>query len=126
MSNQDRQEFYGSELERLTKEAGLEMERASEIKKGQTFIWAAGLIHGGSRQNDDSQNRLSQVTHYYFEGALIQEYIRRLGLFFFLMLQFAVSRTRSKVLLGPSDELSQRTRYLLQGHRVMSRFRSKG
>jgi hypothetical protein len=37
-------------------------------KKGQALIWAANLLHGGSRQTDPSLTRWSQVTHYYFDG----------------------------------------------------------
>lgn len=36
-------------------------------KKGQALIWAANLLHGGSRQKDPAHTRWSQVTHYYFE-----------------------------------------------------------
>jgi ectoine hydroxylase-related dioxygenase (phytanoyl-CoA dioxygenase family) len=38
------------------------------IRKGQAFLWAANLVHGGSHQNDRSRTRASQVTHYFFEG----------------------------------------------------------
>ncbi|MGO1073464.1 phytanoyl-CoA dioxygenase family protein [Lysobacter sp. CA199] len=38
------------------------------IRKGQAFVWAANLLHGGSRRNDLSRTRHSQVSHYYFEG----------------------------------------------------------
>ncbi len=38
------------------------------IKKGQAIIWASNLVHGGARLTDKSRTRLSQVTHYYFEG----------------------------------------------------------
>lgn len=37
-------------------------------RKGQALIWAANLLHGGSRQNDPSRTRWSQVTHYYFDN----------------------------------------------------------
>jgi hypothetical protein len=37
-------------------------------KKGQALIWAANLLHGGSRQLDLNRTRWSQVTHYYFSG----------------------------------------------------------
>jgi Phytanoyl-CoA dioxygenase (PhyH) len=37
-------------------------------KKGQAVIWAANLLHGGSRQTDPELTRWSQVTHYYFDG----------------------------------------------------------
>ena len=36
-------------------------------KKGQALIWAANQLHGGSRQNDPTRTRWSQVTHYYFD-----------------------------------------------------------
>jgi phytanoyl-CoA dioxygenase PhyH len=36
-------------------------------KKGQALIWAANLLHGGSRQNSAALTRWSQVTHYYFD-----------------------------------------------------------
>jgi hypothetical protein len=36
-------------------------------KKGQALIWAANLLHGGSRQIDPARTRWSQVTHYYFD-----------------------------------------------------------
>jgi len=38
------------------------------IRKGQAFIWAANLLHGGSPQRDRGRTRMSQVTHYFFEG----------------------------------------------------------
>ncbi|MBC8022867.1 MAG: phytanoyl-CoA dioxygenase family protein [Burkholderiales bacterium] len=38
------------------------------IRKGQAFIWAANLLHGGSPQIDRGRTRASQVTHYFFEG----------------------------------------------------------
>jgi ectoine hydroxylase-related dioxygenase (phytanoyl-CoA dioxygenase family) len=38
------------------------------IRKGQAIVWAANLLHGGARQNDRGRTRLSQVTHYFFEG----------------------------------------------------------
>ncbi len=36
-------------------------------KKGEAVIWAANLLHGGSRQRDPNVTRWSQVTHYFFE-----------------------------------------------------------
>lgn len=66
---QDTQVKYGYELEKAMKQLGLRETVASELKKGQTFIWAAGLVHGGSIQNNMELTRLSQVSHYYFEGS---------------------------------------------------------
>jgi len=37
-------------------------------KKGDALIWAANLLHGGTRHTDRAQTRWSQVTHYYFKG----------------------------------------------------------
>ncbi|TXH67780.1 MAG: phytanoyl-CoA dioxygenase [Thiothrix sp.] len=39
------------------------------MKKGQAVIWAANLLHGGSKQTNKALTRQSQVTHYYFKGA---------------------------------------------------------
>lgn len=39
-------------------------------RKGQALIWAANLLHGGSKQIDLSLTRWSQVTHYYFEDCI--------------------------------------------------------
>lgn len=62
-------DFYGKEIERLVEQAGLEVTAAEDMKYGQTLIWAAALIHGGMPVKDKSSSRLSQVTHYFFEGA---------------------------------------------------------
>jgi hypothetical protein len=56
-------EFIAEMIERK----GLRPEYAT-IRKGQAFLWAANILHGGSAQKDMSRTRLSQVTHYYFEG----------------------------------------------------------
>lgn len=39
-------------------------------RKGQALIWCANLLHGGSRQNDLTLTRWSQVTHYYFDDCI--------------------------------------------------------
>ncbi|MGZ8969760.1 MAG: phytanoyl-CoA dioxygenase family protein [Telluria sp.] len=36
-------------------------------KKGQALIWAANLMHGGTKQLDPDRTRWSQVTHYFFD-----------------------------------------------------------
>ena len=41
---------------------------ALTLKKGQALIWAANLLHGGAPVADPAGTRLSQATHYYFEG----------------------------------------------------------
>ncbi|HEX6160422.1 MAG TPA: phytanoyl-CoA dioxygenase family protein [Thermoanaerobaculia bacterium] len=41
-----------------------------QLQRGQSLIWAANLFHGGSPIVDNGRTRLSQVTHYYFEGCI--------------------------------------------------------
>ena len=42
--------------------------RLAVLKKGQAFIWAANLLHGGGPRRDPNRSRHSQVNHYFFEG----------------------------------------------------------
>jgi hypothetical protein len=37
------------------------------IRKGQSLVWSANVLHGGATQTDPARTRLSQVTHYFFE-----------------------------------------------------------
>ncbi|KAJ1412311.1 hypothetical protein B484DRAFT_422886 [Ochromonadaceae sp. CCMP2298] len=39
------------------------------LKRGETFVWAHNLLHGGSAVNDNTKSRISQVTHYWLDGA---------------------------------------------------------
>lgn len=41
-----------------------------QLERGQSLIWSANLFHGGSPIVDNGRTRLSQVTHFYFEGCL--------------------------------------------------------
>jgi hypothetical protein len=41
-----------------------------KLERGQSLIWAANLFHGGTPIVDHDRTRLSQVTHYYFEGCI--------------------------------------------------------
>lgn len=41
-----------------------------QLQRGQSLIWSANLFHGGSPIADNGRTRLSQVTHFYFEGCL--------------------------------------------------------
>jgi len=61
--------IYSQELQRLTKKAGLGLLEAYTMKKGQTFVSAAGLVHGGSPIVLPKQTRLAQLSHYFFEGS---------------------------------------------------------
>lgn len=58
---------YTSFVARSLEKSGHARETAL-IRRGQAFIWAANLFHGGSAVADPSKTRLSQVTHYYFRG----------------------------------------------------------
>lgn len=40
------------------------------IQRGSALIWAADLVHGGTPIERPGATRLSQVTHYYFEGCI--------------------------------------------------------
>ena len=59
---------YERELQKIIDRMGLKAETAI-LKKGESFVWAASLLHGGSKLNDRTRTRVSQVTHYYFVGA---------------------------------------------------------
>jgi hypothetical protein len=60
------QEPYELAWEAMVQASGIKPEYFCP-KKGQALIWAANLLHGGSRQNDPGRTRWSQVTHYYFD-----------------------------------------------------------
>jgi phytanoyl-CoA dioxygenase PhyH len=49
------------------------------IRKGQALIWSSNLLHGGSKQNDPSRTRHSQVTHYFFEDTRVFTPMRNEG-----------------------------------------------
>lgn len=40
------------------------------IKKGQAIIWAANLLHGGTKMINKNKTRKSQVMHYHFHGCI--------------------------------------------------------
>jgi hypothetical protein len=65
----ERDEYAGYELgiAELIERERLQPAHAT-ISKGQAIVWAANLLHGGSKREDVTRTRLSQVTHYYFEG----------------------------------------------------------
>jgi hypothetical protein len=58
---------YSAYVADLIEREGLEPHYAT-IRKGEVFIWAANLLHGGSPRKDPSRTRNSQVTHFFFEG----------------------------------------------------------
>ena len=66
---QSAQDPYENVWSAMLEGSGSQQE-VSLIRKGQALIWAANLLHGGSKQNDYSRTRWSQVTHYYFEDCI--------------------------------------------------------
>ncbi len=63
------QDPYGQAWRALCDAHGAQ-EEVFLAKKGQALIWCANLLHGGTRQNDPSLTRWSQVTHYYFDDCI--------------------------------------------------------
>ena len=47
------------------------------IPRGTSFVWAASLLHGGSRQNNPNRTRLSQVTHYWMSQPGMRYWVPR-------------------------------------------------
>jgi ectoine hydroxylase-related dioxygenase (phytanoyl-CoA dioxygenase family) len=64
----DKSEYghYERYIAELIESRGLSPQYAT-IRKGQALVWAANLLHGGSRLKDRKRTRQSQVTHYFFE-----------------------------------------------------------
>ena len=58
---------YEGRVQELITAEKLEPEYGT-IKKGETLIWHANLLHGGAPQKDSTRSRHSQVTHFYFEN----------------------------------------------------------
>jgi len=69
-------ENYETFIEDMIKALGLH-KATLDIKKGQSLIWAANLLHGGETITRPGASRHSQVTHYYFEGCMY--YVPRLS-----------------------------------------------
>lgn len=64
---QHSQELYHEVWDALVEKSGIAPQFFSP-QKGDALIWAANLLHGGSRQRDPNATRWSQVTHYFFEN----------------------------------------------------------
>ena len=58
-----RQKAFAMSLQREMRERSLEV-KPFTCKRGDAFIWHAGLVHGGTRIVDVTQTRKSFVTHY--------------------------------------------------------------
>ncbi len=62
----DRHHEYEDAIAAIVEAEGFET-RTLTLRRGQAVIWAANLLHGGSRVVDPERTRLSQASHYYFE-----------------------------------------------------------
>lgn len=85
---------YARQIER----SGLPEEHAV-ISKGQAFVWAANLAHGGSPISDPASTRRSLVTHYYFEDCIY---------FTPMMSDVTTGRVEDLHLRAPPDVLRER------------------
>ena len=65
----DYMSLYVPALAAQLKAAGLQA-RTATISKGQAFVWAANLAHGGSQITNPTKTRRSMVTHYLFDDSL--------------------------------------------------------
>lgn len=63
----DNYTFYEQYLKKLTKLKKLKSKKAL-MKKGDVLIWAANLLHGGTKIRIKEKTRYSQVVHYHFEN----------------------------------------------------------
>jgi hypothetical protein len=61
-------DFYANELQASIQRLQLTASDAL-LRRGESFIWAANLLHGGKEREDSTKSRLSMVTHYWLEGA---------------------------------------------------------
>jgi hypothetical protein len=68
-SDLDYEHHYVPRFAELLDESSLPTATAM-IRKGQAFVWAANLAHGGSPILDPNSTRRSLVVHFYFEGCI--------------------------------------------------------
>jgi hypothetical protein len=62
-----RYHLYEDSIQELISVAGLS-KQVVRLDAGDALIWAANLLHGGDPIKLKDSTRMSQVTHYYFEG----------------------------------------------------------
>ena len=65
----DYDRLYQPALDARIAASGIEPEHAL-VRKGQAFVWAANLVHGGSPISREGATRRSLVVHCYFEGCV--------------------------------------------------------
>lgn len=65
----DYDRLYQPALDARIDASGIAPEHAV-VRKGQAFVWAANLVHGGSPITREGATRRSLVVHFYFEGCV--------------------------------------------------------
>ena len=68
-SMEDYRRCYEDYIAQVLEREGFER-RELHLRRGQAFVWAGSLCHGGCPIIDPRRTRLSQVTHYFFEDCL--------------------------------------------------------
>jgi hypothetical protein len=58
---------YENKIDKIAKQF---LRKELEIKKGDCLIWASNLLHGGSKIENHTLTRWSQVTHYLFDNVI--------------------------------------------------------
>jgi ectoine hydroxylase-related dioxygenase (phytanoyl-CoA dioxygenase family) len=58
---------YEEYIKNMVKNMDMEL-FTPKLEKGEFLIWSANLLHGAGKIYDKNSTRLSQVTHYHFEG----------------------------------------------------------
>ena len=66
-SGHEHYDTYERHLAEQIEQRGLTAELAT-MARGEAFLWAANLWHGGAPRRDPDRTRHSQVTHYFFAG----------------------------------------------------------
>lgn len=61
--------LYEEVVEQLMLEHAFEKKSLS-LKRGQSLIWSSNIFHGGDPIIDAGSTRLSQVTHFHFDGVI--------------------------------------------------------
>ena len=61
------EQAYHEYIQSLIEREGLQP-RYGTLRKGEALVWSSNLLHGGAPQRNPAGTRLTQVTHYFFEG----------------------------------------------------------
>ena len=62
-------QLYEERIDEVARANGFRRDELA-IARGSFLVWSANLLHGGSPRDDRTLTRKSQVSHYYFAGAV--------------------------------------------------------